>query len=148
MAYAAKTDVSEHVTQAEIKGLLMKAGASAYGTMDEPGRSMIAFQLNNRRIRFTVPLPNLNDPEIAFTPSKKIRNKAEAQSAYNQVIRSRWRALLLCIKAKIEAVEVGISSFDEEFLAHVVTPGGKTVMERIGYDIESLAPSGPLFLGN
>ena len=32
----------------------------------------------------------------------------------------------LAIKAKLEAVEAGISSFEEEFLAHVVLPDGST----------------------
>ena len=41
-------------------------------------------------------------------------------------MRQRWRALALCIKAKLEAVECGITSFEEEFLAHVVMPNGQT----------------------
>jgi hypothetical protein len=41
--------------------------------------------------------------------------------------RQKWRALLLCIKAKLEAVESKIETFEEAFLAHVVMPDGKTV---------------------
>jgi hypothetical protein len=39
--------------------------------------------------------------------------------------------LALCIKAKLEAVEAGIVTFDEEFFAHIVLPGGQTVGERL-----------------
>lgn len=41
--------------------------------------------------------------------------------------RQRWRALALVIKAKLEAVEAGITEFEEEFLAHIVLPNGGTV---------------------
>jgi len=38
-----------------------------------------------------------------------------------------WRALALVVKAKLEAVEVGISTFDEEFLSNIVLPDNTTV---------------------
>jgi hypothetical protein len=42
--------------------------------------------------------------------------------------RRRWRCLLLNVKAKFEAVENQIVTFEEEFLAHIVVPGtGETV---------------------
>lgn len=51
---------------------------------------------------------------------------------WEQACRSRWRALLLSVKAKLESVEIGISEFEEEFLAHIVDPAtGRTVGEDI-----------------
>lgn len=44
-------------------------------------------------------------------------------------IKQRWRALALIIKAKLEAVESGISEFDDEFLANIMLPDGATVGE-------------------
>lgn len=44
--------------------------------------------------------------------------------------RRRWRALLLGIKAKLEYVQSGIATFDEEFLAHIVIDD-RTVFDRI-----------------
>ena len=35
------------------------------------------------------------------------------------------------IKAKLEAVESGIASFEDEFLAHTLLPSGATVSEWI-----------------
>jgi hypothetical protein len=43
-----------------------------------------------------------------------------------QACRQRWRALALAIKAKLEAVEAGITSFEDEFMAHIVLPDGST----------------------
>lgn len=46
-------------------------------------------------------------------------------------IRRRYRALLLVLKAKLEAVQSQIVTFDEEFLAHIVINGGDTVGDRM-----------------
>jgi hypothetical protein len=37
----------------------------------------------------------------------------------------------LVIKAKLEAVESGIACFEEEFMAHIVLPDGRTVGEHV-----------------
>ena len=44
-----------------------------------------------------------------------------------QACRQRWRALALIVKAKLEAVEAGISSFELEFLPYPMLPNGGTV---------------------
>jgi hypothetical protein len=41
--------------------------------------------------------------------------------------RRRWRAMLLVIKAKLEIVATGSSSFEREFLADILLPDGSTV---------------------
>lgn len=41
------------------------------------------------------------------------------------------RALLLVIKAKLEAVASGISIFEDEFLANVVLPDGRLVGQEV-----------------
>jgi hypothetical protein len=35
------------------------------------------------------------------------------------------------IKAKLEAVETGIATFEDEFMAHVIMPDGKRVAEHV-----------------
>ncbi len=52
----------------------------------------------------------------------------------------RWLALV--IKAKLEAVESGITMFEEEFLAHIVLPDGKTAGEHVIPAIESSYQTG------
>ena len=56
-----------------------------------------------------------------------------------QEVRRRWRALLLVIKAKLEAVESGISTMDSEFLAFVVLPSGMTFGEWAAPQLNDLA---------
>ena len=73
------------------------------------------------------------------------RSKPEAiENAYEQAVRQRWRALALVIKAKLEAVESGITVFDKEFMAHIVLPDGKTVGEHMLPQIESSYETGSM----
>ena len=48
---------------------------------------------------------------------------------HGQACRQRWRALLLVIKAKLEAVTAGISTIETEFLANIVLPDNTTAGE-------------------
>ena len=52
--------------------------------------------------------------------------------------RERWRALLLCIKAKLEAVASDIESFEMAFLAHIVLPDGRTVGESVETPLQEI----------
>lgn len=79
-------------------------------------------------MRFLLPLPSKEDPAIKFSHNgKHERNRVQLETAWEQACRQRWRALNLAIMAKLEAVESGITTFEEEFLAHLVLPNGRTV---------------------
>lgn len=49
---------------------------------------------------------------------------------------SRRCALKLVIQAKLEAVEAGITTFEDEFLAHLVLPSGETFGEWAAPQLE------------
>lgn len=70
-------------------------------------------------------LPNRSDKKFTYH-SKGLRSADAAYKAWEQACRSKWRSLFLCIKAKLEAVECGITEFEDEFLAHIVLPDGNT----------------------
>lgn len=126
--YAAQTSVSSDKSRAEIESILARYGASGfmYGTTHD--RAIVAFEACGRRIKFDLPLPDRNSQEFRYTPARRnVRSPEQQQAAYEQATRQRWRALALVIKAKLEAVEAGITEFEEEFLAHIVLPGGQTV---------------------
>jgi hypothetical protein len=89
---------------------------------------MIAFRMEGRFIKMMLPLPRKDDPKFRKTPSGRMRRDDDSTyKAWEQACRQRWRALALVIKAKLEAVESGITTFEEEFLAHISLPGGGTV---------------------
>jgi len=131
--YASSTTVKPEKSRQEIEATLKRYGATHFGYGASPLSAVIAFQANNRTIRFTLPLPALKD----FVDYKHSRsgnwNKRKprlAESLYDKACRQRWRALALAIKAKLEAVNSSISTFEEEFMAQIVLPNGQTMGEH------------------
>ena len=55
------------------------------------------------------------------------QSRAQADAAWEKSCRQRWRALALVVKAKLDAVELGVSSIAHEFMAHIVLPSGETL---------------------
>lgn len=133
MAYAATTEVPVDKTRMEIEKLLAKHGADRIAVMTSTAGAVIVFEANERRLKFALPLPP--------PPQKDTETNRRSR---DQVIRSKWRALLLCIKAKMEAVESRIETFEEAFLAHVVMPNGQTVYEASATAIETSYKDGKM----
>lgn len=130
--YAASTDVTADRSRAEIEKVLSRYGARSFMYGWDEGRAILGFVANDRQVRFELPMPDRASREFTHTPSRgNRRTETEAEKAYDQAVRQRWRALALVVKAKLEAVQAGIVSFDEEFLAHFVLPGGGTVAEYV-----------------
>ena len=123
--YAEKTTVSSDRSRAEIEKILMRYGADQFMYGWEQDKAAVGFRMMGRQVRFILPLPDRAIFNV--TPTGKKRASDAAATAYEQAVRQRWRALALVIKAKLEAVETGITEFDEEFLAHIVLPNGSTV---------------------
>ena len=139
--YASQTTVSSDRSRAEIESTLRRYGADGFAYMSEADRAIIGFRFNGRTVKFLLPLPDRKDFER--TPDKHLWRSPEAtDKAWEQGTRQRWRALSLCIKAKLEAVEAGIVSFDDEFLAHFVLPGGQTVGQRWGEEYRKMLDGG------
>jgi hypothetical protein len=116
----------------EIQRTLTRYGADGFMFGQQGGKAAVQFQVVNRRVRFVVELPSLEDDEIVFTPAKKYQRSTRDQlRELERQCRQRYRALALVIKAKLEAVESGICTFDEEFLPHFVLPNGQTVYESL-----------------
>lgn len=130
MAYATTTDVPVEKSRAEIETVLAKYGAEKFAYMTESDRAVIGFVANGKMVRFNLPLPKRDEKRFWFTPARGTRRTdAEAYKSWEQACRSKWRSLMLCIRAKLEAVECGITTFEEEFLAHIVIQGGQTFGE-------------------
>lgn len=134
MSYAETTTVAFERSISEIITLIKRAGASQIGQMDDEAFYAIQFTIADRMIRFRLPLPTLDE-----MPKVNGRNQtltvAQRRDRLDQAKRSRGRALLLVIKAKLESVESGIETIEQAFLANVVMADGATVYDRIARPI-------------
>lgn len=145
MAYAEKTSVSVVKTKADIEELIQKAGAEQFVSGYKEDMAVIGFSLADRQIRFILPLPDKQDKTFWYTPERRTkRTEKQAYEAWEQACRSKWRALYLIIKAKLEAVSSGISTVEREFFYDIVLPDGKTVGEFISPQIQTSYETGKM----
>ena len=133
--YAEDTKVPASRSRYEIERLLTTCGATGFlaGWSQDQGKHVIQCFIEGRMLRFTVALP---DEESAHPLSVE------------QEERRRWRALLILIKAKLDSIRSGDSTLDNEFLANLVLPDGKTFADWAGPQIENVYSKGkmPLLL--
>jgi len=135
MPYAEGTTVPPERSKAEIETLLRKYGAIDFvaGTYDTGGRAMIGFRCQDRALRFELMLPRQDEKRFVFVKGSSWERRTDlaALKAWDQEVRRLWRCMVLVIKSKLEAVQSGITTFEHEFLAHIVMPDGKTVAEHV-----------------
>lgn len=130
--FAEGTEVSVERSRAEIERLITRYGATSTAFMNGPGRSMVIFEAEGRRVVFELPLPDVAEGRFNRSPGgRRVNTPERRHAAWEQACRQRWRALALVIKAKLEAVAAGITTFEDEFLAHIMMPDGQTVGHHV-----------------
>ncbi len=142
--YAATTPVTADRSRAEIEKILGRYGATAFGYLSQGDTQVVVFEVGSRRVLMQLPLPDRNDEEFQYTQSGRERTPADAERAYAQAVRSRWRSLVLIIKAKLEAVAAGITTIEREFLADVALPDGRTVEQFLAPQLERAYAEGEM----
>lgn len=158
--YAENTKVPAAQTEAEIKTFVVDGrGADGWAPIwlndDGQERAEIGFRLDGVFVKIRLPLPSRDERRFHYRRgSYSPLPQAQSEARYQQAIRSLWRGLLLNIKAKFEAVDSGLETFNEAFLAHIVVKDGvgntMTVGDFMLPQVESAyrdgAPPQPLML--
>ena len=130
MAYAKTTEVPVERSRAEIERMCTRYGCAQFmsGVDYENHSARVQFKSRDRIVRFELTLPRASD----FKDDRK----------FQQAMRSKWRALVLVIKGKLESVESGIATFEEEFLPYIVMPNDMTVAAMLVPMIDSAYSTG------
>jgi hypothetical protein len=110
--FAARTSVTIGKSRGQIEDLVTRHGATSFASGHEGAQANILFKMKGRRVRFELQLTEVDERENM----------------------RRWRCLYALLKAKLTAVEDGLATFEEEFLAFTLVPGagGETVAQWIG----------------
>lgn len=132
--YAKDTSVSVERTKQEIEKLVMKYKADTFICGWQGNVASISFRMEHRFVKFTLPLPVVIPDKWAN--GRHVKGNGLRESQIPQLTRSRWRALLLVLKAKLESVEAGISDFETEFLGNVMVGNGQTVADLVKPGLE------------
>jgi hypothetical protein len=106
VTFARRTTVTVEKSRAEIERVVKRYGAKGFVSGWQGDAVRIEFLARDRHIRMTMTEPLAEQPK-----------------------RSKWRSLLLLVKAKLEAVDAKITTFEEAFLSDIVMPDGRTVYE-------------------
>jgi len=145
--YAQDTEASVAKSRAELEELLQRHGATATAVYTSGTEAAVAFEMADRRVRFRLRLPDRTAREFTHAKinqsgAERLRSDDAARTAHEKGCRRLWRALILAVKAKLVAVEDGVETFEEAFMAHVVMPDGQTVAERIAPQIAQAYENG------
>lgn len=128
--FAKNTNVPIEKTEAEIRGLLLRYGATAFASGWNGNRALVQFEFRKRTVQIEMALPE--QTAKAFTMGRyRARSEDAARKLWQQACRQKWRALLLVLKAKLEAVQSGICTMEHEFLPWTVLPNGRTLAQEL-----------------
>jgi hypothetical protein len=106
--FAEDTKVPIEQSVVEIRKTVARYGGVQFIHAAAEDRIIVGFTMADRQVRFQV-----------------------TQGADAQDNRRLARALLLVLKAKLEAVASGVAIFEDEFLANIVLPDGQLVAQHV-----------------
>jgi hypothetical protein len=149
MSYAASTAVPIERTRAAIEELVREKGATQFMSAFDhaQGKAIIGWTMESRMVRLQVPLPRPDEKRFMHRRTRhgyawRELPKERQRALWEQACRARWRAILLIMVAKFEAVEAGISDFEREFLADTVMADGSTVGAWLRPQLASMYANG------
>jgi hypothetical protein len=137
--YAAGTETPVSKSREEIERTLKRFGAHGFMYGDTGNVAAVMFEMKDRRYRIELRYPPESDfmsPRRTSLASLKVAREAE--------IKRLWRALLMVIKAKLEAVNSGITTVEDEFLGATVMANNQTVKQWIEPQIQEMYQSGQM----
>jgi hypothetical protein len=140
VTYAAATSVSVEKSRAELEELLRRAGAQkrAVGVDEERGQATIFFVLAARQVRLSIALPTIETYRFTTWRGRQVSCSGDEQRRrWEQACRTRWRAMVLLVRAKLEAVALGLTTIEHEFLADILLFDGRRVGEAAAPQLES-----------
>lgn len=140
--YARGTVVPVDQSQKEIKKLIGQAGASSFMYGETLGAHVIGFEFKRRQIKMIVTLPKRENFKFEKGSSYRTRSESKIDELMAQEERRLWRCLVLMVKAKFESISSGVATFDSEFLAYTVLPGGRTVAQELLPKLEAMYAGG------
>ena len=113
--YARGTRVDPERSRRELERFLARRGASDFVVVQDDASARVRFALYGNYFELVLPLPDPGNRSFSHTPTGRPRTPAGQHRAYEQAVREKWRSLVLVTRGKLEAVESGISSVEQEF---------------------------------
>jgi hypothetical protein len=113
--YAEKTTVPVDKSLEELRKTLVKVGATDFSFGNQNHKSFITFTYGTVNIRMEFDVPSHPGKDASMAQIKK----------YEQARRTKWRQILLYLKAKFEFINCGIETFDQAFGSFLTAQASK-----------------------
>ena len=127
----------EHVERA-----LLDFGATDVRFSQRGDLSAMAFRACGRQFRMIISLPQHGEIPAVRGDIADLHGREGTAKARELSARRFWHALAVSTDAKLAAVAAGVATIESEFLAHVVLPGNRTVIDELEPVIASAYRSG------
>jgi hypothetical protein len=107
--------VGVHRSRFELERVLDRYGATDFAFVEASASAAVQFAMDGRYVELALPLPDPNSSQFTHTASGRPRAIGAQERAYEQALREHWRGLLLAVRGKLQSVESGLSTFEDEF---------------------------------
>lgn len=146
--YATKTAVPVDRSMAEVRGILLKNNAQAVAIAESLDAASVQFIFENHPYKFIIKYPTFRDHQIQYTKSGKARTETQMHKEINDEHKRLWRAMVLYIKAAIEAHQSGLVNLKKSLMGNLVLSdgSGQTVYQRLERDIEKIRANPTLLI--
>jgi hypothetical protein len=143
-SYAQGTKVDAHGTQFDIMKALSRFGVAKHAFMSETcedgsQRAAVAFEYAGLNYKISVLTPPPDHEAFTHSEGGRARTQIQATTAYESEIKRRWRSLYAVIKAKLIAVDDDVATFEQEFMAYILTGSGETLYESLEPELKKAA---------
>jgi hypothetical protein len=122
--------VGVHRSRYELERVLGRYGATDFAFVEADSEAAIRFAIGGRYVHVGLPLPDSSARHFTHTPSGRPRGPEAHERAYEQALREHWRGLLLAVRGKLQSVESGLSTFDDEFASFLMPHFEEKKQER------------------
>jgi hypothetical protein len=118
--YAAGTRVDVHRSRFELERVLCSYGGRDFAFVEDDANASIQFAIHGRYVQLAFPLPDPGSRRFSHTASGRRRTAIAQERAYEQALRENWRAFVLVVRGKLESVQSGVSTFEDEFASFLL----------------------------
>lgn len=127
------TNVTVERSQGELRKMLLRYGADQFAFFESGEYAEVAFRHGLLGVRMRVPISPPSEAEVrARAKSRRVGQDKAVAGRFEQEHKRVWRVLYWLLKTRMEAIEAGVETFEQAFLAHLLDPASdRTVYEAM-----------------
>jgi hypothetical protein len=146
--YASKTSVPVDRSMSEVRGLLLKNNSDAVAIAESKEGASVQFIFEGHPYKFLIKYPSPQDSDMRLNNKGQIKTQVQIEKSIDDEKRRLWRAMVLYIKAAIEAHLSGLVNLKRSLMGNMVIAdgSGQTMYQRLEYDIDKVKANPKLLI--